>query len=281
LILGIVGGSGLYQLDESEEGERLKVTTPFGAPSGEIVRRSLGPNVLLFLPRHGEGHVLSPSEINYRANLYALKKLGAEAILSVSAVGSMKQDIPPGKFLLPNQYLDLTSGRRASTFFGGGIVAHAPFADPTCATLREQVSAATQREGLACQTGGTYACIEGPQFSTRAESLRVRSWGVDVIGMTAMPEAKLAREAGLCYQTIAMATDYDCWDENHTSVTAEAVMKIMATNIEVCRRLIKSLTSLPFPPCRSHCREAMKNAIMTAPKLWPPDRRKELEVILS
>jgi 5'-methylthioadenosine phosphorylase len=286
VFLGIIGGSGLYQLDEAQEGESLTVSTPFGNPSGKILRRSIGPNTLLFLPRHGEGHRLLPSEINYRANLYALKELGAQAVLSVSAVGSMKKEIPPGKFVLPDQYLDLTRGIRASSFFGGGVVGHAPFAEPACVALREHTFAATQREGLTSQFGGTYVCIEGPQFSTRAESHWIRSWilphgGADVIGMTALPEAKLAREAGLCYQTIAMATDYDCWDESHESVTAGAVMKTMANNVEVSRRLIKSLASLPFPACRSHCREAMKNAIMTAEKLWPPERRKELEVILS
>lgn len=284
--LGIIGGSGLYALEEGGKGEFLKVDTPFGKPSGDIYRQTQGDKTIFFLPRHGKGHVLLPSEINYRANLYALKLLGARTVLSISAVGSLQADIAPGEFVLPNQYIDRTQGQRERTFFGNGIVGHAHFADPCCATLRSHVAAGLKQIGAKSHLGGTYVCMEGPAFSTRAESHWYRSWGqkdrpIAVIGMTALPEAYLARELALCYQTLAMATDYDCWNEEKGDVSVEAIMKTIAQNVSVSRKLISRLFMEPFPTCRSGCRDLIKTAVITPKELWPVSRRQEMEVILA
>lgn len=285
MVIGVVGGSGLYQLGAGK-GEEVKLDTPFGPPSGTYYKETVGQHTVLFLPRHGKGHVLTPSEINYRANIYGFKKLGAEILISISAVGSLRQEIVPGEFVLPDQYIDLTRGFRENTFFGGGVVGHAPFADPACRTLREQLAASAKKLGVNCQVGGTYVCMEGPQFSTRAESHFYRSWNlpqgqVSVIGMTALPEARLAREAGICYQTVAMATDYDCWKEDNADVSLDAILKILHDNVDTSRKLVSEVLSNTFPPCRSHCRELMKTAVVTAKDLWPPGKREILEVILK
>ena len=283
--IGVVGGSGLYKLKEGSHAEPVLVTTPFGKPSGPYFKEIIGSHTVYFLARHGEGHVFSPSEINYRANIFGFKKLGVSTVISISAVGSMRKEIAPGELVLPDQYLDMTQGIRPGTFFGGGVVGHAHFADPACSTVRQHLAETAKELGITIHKGGAYVCIEGPRFSTRAESHLYRSWElpsgrVSVIGMTAMPEARLAREAGLCYQTVAMATDYDCWNEEKGDVSVEAILKVLLENVSTSRKLVTGLLSKPFPACRSHCRELMKNAIITPKELWPAARREELEVIL-
>ncbi len=284
ITIGIIGGSGLYHLNKTS-GEELRVETPFGAPSHTIYREPLGANTLLFLPRHGKGHTISPSELNSRANIFALKKLGATAVISISAVGSLRKEIAPGHFVLPDQYIDMTRGR-PGTFFANGVVAQPHFAETPCATLREHLASAGDALGVTAHPGGTYVCMEGPQFSTRAESNLYRSWNLgkhaaSVIGMTALPEARLAREARLCYQTVAMATDYDCWNEEKGDVSVEEIIKVLLANVDVSRRLVEKTVSGAFPACRSGCHDHMKNAVMTAEEAWPPSRREELKIILK
>lgn len=283
--LGVIGGSGLYSIEDGGKGEMLTVDTPFGPPSSPVFRQTRGENTLFFLARHGKGHVLLPSEVNYRANLYALKSLGVRTVISVSAVGSLRCEITPGDFVLPTQYIDRTQGRQ-KTFFGRGIVAHAHFADPVCATLRAHLAQQLEKIGAKCHEGGTYVCMEGPQFSTRAESHWYRSWEepkrpISVIGMTALPEANLARELAMCYQTVAMATDFDCWNETHGDVDVAAILATIGKNVSVSRRLISQLFTESFPACRSGCPDLMKTAVLTPKELWPNSRRKEMEVILG
>lgn len=281
MAIGIIGGSGLYQLSESGTPDAITVDTPFGEPSGRFYKQTVGPNEVYFLARHGEGHRVSPSEINFRANIYGFKKLGVNTLISVSAVGSMKEELAPGQFVLPEQYIDNTKGVRPNTFFGNGVVAHAHFADPECQTLRTTLSAAAKAAGITCHTGGTYVCIEGPQFSTRAESHLYRSWGVDVIGMTALPEARLAREAGLCYQTVAMVTDYDCWKEGDEDVSVDAILAVLKQNVETSRKLVVNLLSKTLPSCEVGCAKAMETSVITPQEKWPESRREELKLILS
>lgn len=277
-VLAVIGGSGLYAVDELEGRETLEVDTPFGRPSEAITRgrlRGAGDTTLLFLPRHGRGHAIGPSDINYRANICALKKLGATHLVSVSAVGSMKEDIAPGDFVVVDQFIDLTR-RRVSTFFDPGLVAHAGFADPVCPDLSEALAKAATASGVRAHRGGTYVCIEGPQFSTRAESLLYRSWGVSVIGMTAMPEAKLAREAELPYALLALATDYDCWHESEEDVTVEAVLATMRENVTHARAAVGHLArSLP-DRARSPATTALRSALLTAPDAISPATRAKL-----
>src|ERR1700753_2281131 len=229
-VLGVIGGSGLYDIEGLEGLQERRVETPYGPPSDVIVEGKLGGARVLFLPRHGRGHVHPPHLLNYRANICALKLLGATHLVSISAVGSMKEEIVPGHLVVVDQFIDLTK-RRASTFFDDGLVAHVGFSDPVCPLLAAAPAGAAERAGAKVHRGGTYVCIEGPQFSTRAESNLYRSWGVDVIGMTAMPEAKLAREAELPYATIALATDYDCWHATEEVVTVEAVIAVLRKNV--------------------------------------------------
>ncbi|OGW61365.1 MAG: methylthioadenosine phosphorylase [Nitrospirae bacterium RBG_16_64_22] len=258
----------------------VRVETPFGDPSDEVILGELGGRRLAFLPRHGKGHRLLPSEINFRANIFALKKLGVERILSVSAVGSMKEEIAPGHIVIPDQFVDLTK-RRVSTFFGSGVVGHAAMGDPVCAETAGILSESGRAVGATVHPKGTYVCIEGPQFSTRAESNIYRGWGVDVIGMTNVTEAKLAREAEICYATIALATDYDCWHEEHDDVTVEAVLKIMKQNVETARRILaKAVSSLPSARGCS-CGAALQNAVMTAPDLIPAQTRRDLDPLIG
>ncbi len=285
MIFAVIGGSGLYDLGDGGATESLAVDTPFGKPSGLIVRRRVGENVLLFLPRHGKGHSILPSEINYRANIWALKKLGASAVLSISAVGSLQEEIQPGEFVLPGQYIDWTRGRRVNTFYGDGVVGHAHFADPVCHDLQASLAALCRELHVKCHVGGTYVCIEGPQFSTRAESELYRSWSspkhpVSVIGMTAMPEARLAREAGLCYQTVAMATDYDCWNEAKGDVQVSEILRVLGNNVETSRRLVASFANKSFS-CNRGCRESARSAVITSEAAWPPDRKETLSVLFS
>jgi 5'-methylthioadenosine phosphorylase len=238
-LLGIIGGSGLYQIAGLESQRPVEIDTPFGAPSDSYVLGRLGGHDVAFLPRHGAGHQISPSELNFRANIYGFKSLGADAILAVSAVGSLREEIVPGHVVVPNQFIDRTRGR-ISTFFGEGIVAHVSFADPFCPVLsRLTVEAAREAGAVAVHEKGTYVCMEGPQFSTRAESHLYRSWGGDVIGMTNLQEAKLAREAEICFATLALATDYDCWRRSDESVAIEDVLRVLRENAELAKRAVE------------------------------------------
>lgn len=275
--IGIIGGSGLYALDGLGDIEEVEVDTPFGRPSDRLVTGDLGGNRLVFLPRHGRGHVLSPSEVPYRANIYALKSLGVEWLISVSAVGSMKEQIAPGDFVLADQYIDRTYGR-VPTFFGNGLVVHISLAEPTCPTLRARIADVIEAAGVRCHRGGTYICIEGPAFSTRGESLTFRAWGVDVIGMTAMPEVRLAREAEIHYATIALATDYDCWHETDEAVSADAVIATLKQNtanvIKVLAAAIPAVGAIEASGCA--CNTALASAVLTQPDAIPSQRLVEL-----
>lgn len=285
--LAVLGGSGLYEMDGLEGVEELRVDTPYGAPSDVIVKGTLrtddGSVTLLFLPRHGRGHRIPPHAINFRANVCALKLSGATHLLSVSAVGSMKEDIAPGDFVVVDQYIDLTK-RRISTFFDEDVAAHVSFADPVCDKLTAALaSASTAVHGKGSKgvhRGGTYVCIEGPHFSTRAESLVYRSWGVSVIGMTSMPEAKLAREAELPFATLALATDYDCWHSSEDDVTVEAVMAVMKKNVETAKRAVAKLAASLPDPATSRAHGALRGAVMTAPLAVSPEAREKLRWLL-
>ena len=278
-VLGILGGSGLYEIEGLEDVETVRQTTPYGDPSDAIVRGRLGETTLLFLPRHGKGHRTPPSAINYRANVCALKTLGATQLLSVSAVGSMKEEIRPGDLVVVDQFIDLTK-RRVSTFFDEGAVAHVSMADPVCPSLAKALAEAAETTGARVHRGGTYVCIEGPQFSTRAESLLYRSWGVSVIGMTNMPEAKLAREAELPYATLALATDYDCWHESEDDVTAEAIVAVVKANVARAKKTIRELVSRLPDPSESIAKGALRNALMTSRAALSAEKRAELSWLL-
>ncbi len=263
-VLGVIGGSGLYQLEGLTDVDKVHVSTPFGDPSDAVVRGRLGDTSLLFLPRHGEGHAIPPSRINYRANICALAQMGATHVMSVSAVGSMKEEIEPGHVVLVDQYVDLTK-QRTSTFFDEGIAAHVAFSDPVCPKMAGTVADAATACGATVHRGGAYVCIEGPQFSTRAESRIYRGWGVSVIGMTSMPEAKLAREAELPYCTLALATDYDCWHESEQAVTVGAVVATLEKNVETAKRIIvKTAETLP-DPSTSPAHRAIEGAVISSP----------------
>jgi len=278
-VLGVIGGSGLYAMEGLEDVREVALTTPFGEPSDAYVTGSLGGTKLVFLPRHGRGHRISPTEINSRANIWGLKALGATRVLSISAVGSLREDIVPGDFVAVDQFIDRTR-HRPDTFFERGVVAHVLFADPTCAELRGHVGAAAREVGLKVHEGGTYVNMEGPQFSTRAESRLYRSWGADVIGMTNLQEARLAREAELCYSTLAMATDYDCWHESG-DVTVEAILAVMAKNVAGARRAIRAL--VPRLPAQRGCpcQDALRFAILTEPARIPAEARDRLDLFLA
>ncbi len=262
-VLAVIGGSGLYDVLGVTDVESVHVDTPFGPPSDVVVRGRLGDTVLLFLPRHGRGHRIPPHQIDSRANICALKKLGATHLVSVSAVGSMQENILPGDFVIVDQFIDLTKSR-TSTFFDDGIVAHVGFADPVCPRMTGALADSAARAGARVHRGGTYVCIEGPQFSTRAESRLYRSWGVSVIGMTAMPEAKLAREAELPYALLALATDYDCWHETEADVSVEAVLAVMTKNVECARSTIVELASCLPDPASSRASGALAAAVVTS-----------------
>jgi 5'-methylthioadenosine phosphorylase len=240
VVLGVIGGSGLYEIEGLTDVAEVTHDTPFGPPSDVIIRGQLGGATLLFLPRHGRGHTIAPHRINARANVWALKELGATHLVSVSAVGSMREEIAPGDFVVVDQFIDLTKGR-AATFFDEDVVAHVAFSDPVCSSLSEVLAGASEASDVRVHRGGTYVCIEGPQFSTRAESLLYRSWGVSVIGMTALPEAKLAREAELPYALLALATDYDCWHGVEPAVDVAGVVAVVRQNVAAARRVIGTL----------------------------------------
>ncbi len=280
--IGVIGGSGLYQMEGLSDLREVHVETPFGPPSDAFITGVLDGVKMVFLPRHGRGHRFLPSEVNYRANIYGMKTLGVERIISVSAVGSMREDIEPGHIVIPDQFFDRTQGKRPSTFFGNGITGHVQFADPICADLAEVLAESAKSVGATVHRGGTYLCIEGPNFSTRAESRIYRSWGVDIIGMTNIPEARLAREAEICYATIALATDYDCWHDGHDDVSVEAVIAIIQKNVATARNIVKASASrLEGSPCTRGCADALQYAIMTDKTLIPEQTRKELEPIMG
>ena len=271
-VLGIIGGSGLYEIDGLEKTEWIEVASPFGTPSDAILRGELDGQILLFLPRHGRGHRLPPGDIDYRANIDALKRAGATEILSLSAVGSLRELLEPGLFVLVDQFVDRTFAREKS-FFGPGMVAHVSMARPVCGRLGRHLAAAASALDQDLVLGGTYLAMEGPQFSSFAESELYRSWGCDIIGMTNMPEAKLAREAELCYASIAMITDYDCWHDDHTDVTVEAIVKGLMENAEKARTLIKALAPRLHErdqPCVEGCHHSLESALVTAPEARDP-----------
>lgn len=283
-VVGVIGGSGLYEIEGLTDVKEKMIETPFGSPSDAYITGTLEGVKMVFLPRHGRGHRLLPSEVNYRANIYGMKSLGVDRIISVSAVGSMKEEIVPGHIVIPDQFFDRTQGKRASTFFGNGVVGHVQFADPICPGMAQRVHEAAQIVGATVHKGGTYVCIEGPNFSTRAESNIYRSWGVDIIGMTNIPEARLAREAEICYTTVALATDYDCWHDGHDDVSVEAVIAVIQQNVAKAREIIKETVkgiSAGHKTAGCSCGEALKYAVMTDPTLIPEETRNALELLIG
>lgn len=260
--IGVIGGSGLYEMDGLKNIETLTLSTPWGDPSGQIVKGYFGDAELFFLPRHGRGHKIMPSDINYRANIYAMKMLDVKWILSVSAVGSMKDEIAPGNIVIPTQFIDLTR-KRESTFFGNGIVAHVSMADPVCPHLSKILFEAAVDSGAAAHMGGTYICIEGPQFSTKGESKLYRQWNMDVIGMTNMPEVKLAREAEICYSTMALSTDYDCWHDEHAAVAVDDIVDMLRKNVDMAKLIIRRLTVSIPDKMKCKCNSSLKDSIIT------------------
>jgi 5'-methylthioadenosine phosphorylase len=279
--IGIIGGSGLYDMEGFGEVQELAVYTPFGAPSDRVVVGVLEGRRVAFLPRHGRGHRILPHELNFQANVFALKSLGVERILSVSAVGSLKNQYAPLHMVIPDQFVDRTTQRK-STFFGRGLVAHVAFAHPFCEELRQVMAAACGEAGATAHVGGTYVCIEGPQFSTRAESELYRSWGMDVVGMTNLQEAKLAREAEVCYVTLAMVTDYDCWHPEHDSVTVDQVMANLGRNAATAKAVLRAAVKrLPAGPRACECARALEHALVTAPELVPASVKQDLQPIVG
>jgi 5'-methylthioadenosine phosphorylase len=278
--IGIIGGSGLYDMAEVTDRREVTVSTPFGDPSGPYVIGTLRRKRVAFLARHGAGHRLSPSELNFRANIFGMKRLGVEYILSASAVGSLKQEYKPLDIVIPDQFIDRTRGR-VSTFFGRGLVAHIAFAHPFCRPLSDIALGSGQAAGATIHKGGTYVCMEGPQFSTLAESKLYRSWGADVIGMTNLQEAKLAREAEICYTTIALVTDYDCWHPDHDSVTVEMIIANLTQNARTAQQIIAgAVDRLPFERT-CECASALKYALITRPDAIPADTARELNPLVG
>ncbi|MGQ0701531.1 MAG: S-methyl-5'-thioadenosine phosphorylase [Gemmatimonadales bacterium] len=281
MVLGIIGGSGIYEIEWLETPRWETVQSPFGAPSDQLLTGELDGMQLVFLPRHGRGHRLLPSEINFRANIDALKRAGVTDVISLSAVGSLREDLAPGTFVIVDQFIDRTFSR-PRTFFGAGVIAHVSMAHPVCARLGDAVEHAAHDVGVACARGGTYLVIEGPQFSTKAESELYRSWKCAVIGMTNMPEAKLAREAELCYATVAMVTDWDVWHPGHDTVTVEQVMAVIRKNVESARELIRRTTprlrERPVP-CPHGCDRALDAALLTAKEAIPEATRSSLTAV--
>ncbi|HXC27218.1 MAG TPA: S-methyl-5'-thioadenosine phosphorylase [Stellaceae bacterium] len=280
-VVGIIGGSGLYEIDGLTDVTWRRVASPFGDPSDEFCFGRLDGQPVVFLPRHGRGHPLPPSGINFRANIDALKRCGVTDIISLSAVGSLREDLAPGDFVLVDQFIDRTFAREKS-FFGPGCVAHVSMAHPVCGRVGDALAAAGEPAGIALKRGGTYLVMEGPQFSTLAESNLYRSWGCDVIGMTNMPEAKLAREAEICYATVAMVTDYDCWHPGHDAVTVDMILKVLFANAEKAKALVKSVVPLLARhegPCPHGCRHALDHALITAPAARDPALVAKLDAV--
>lgn len=278
--IGVIGGSGLYELPGLSDVRWRRVRTPFGDPSDEYCVGRMGAQRVVFLSRHGRGHRVMPTDLNFRANIWGLKSLGVEWVISVSAVGSMKEEIRPLDLVIPDQFFDATK-RRVSSFFGDGIVGHIGMADPVCAGLASILEKAARQTSATVHRGGTYICIEGPQFSTKAESRIYRSWGVDVIGMTNMPEVKLAREAELCYATVALATDYDVWHDTHEAVSVEAVVKNLMQNVATAKDVLARALPEIKPPRHCACARALADAIITDPKSIPMTARRRLDLLIG
>jgi len=274
-VIGVIGGTGLYGMPDLTDVERLKVETPFGSPSDEIIRGTLAGRTVCFVPRHGVGHRFLPTEVPYQANIFALKQLGVERILSLSAVGSLREEIKPGDIVVVDQFVDRTR-ERVATFFGNGVVGHVQFADPICPHLHDVVVRAAQQAGACVHGAGTYVCMEGPAFSTRAESHLYRGWGGHVIGMTNVTEAKLAREAEICYTTIALATDYDCWHESEEDVSIEAIMAVLQSNVAMSQQIIRLAVPMIEVDRGCICEHAASTAIMTARDRIPAERKQAL-----
>ena len=282
--IGIIGGSGFYNIEGIKNVRKVKVTTTFGKPSDDLVTGVLGGREVVFLARHGIGHRVLPSEINYRANIYAMKKLGVEQVISVSACGSLKEELKPLDIVIPDQFIDRTNIGRLMTFFGDGIVAHIPFAEPICGELAGELAEAARKVGANVHLGGVYINMEGPQFSTKAESRLYKSWGVDIIGMTNLAEAKLAREAEICYATVACITDYDCWrmdDKSCESVSLEMVMQNLCKNVDISKNILKTV----LPGLREErdcaCSSALKDSIVTRPEFVSAATKKKLKLIIG
>ena len=280
--IGIIGGSGLYAMAELTEQEEVTVDTPFGPPSDSLLVGTLAGRRVAFLPRHGRGHVLTPTEVPYRANIHALKQLGVRFIIAVTAVGSLREELVPGHFVVPDQAIDRTKGIRPASFFGEGAVAHIAFADPVCPHMARIIAAAArQSSGTTVHEGGTYCCMEGPQFSTRAESELYRSWGCSIIGMTLLPEAKLAREAEIAYASLALVTDYDCWHDDHDNVTAAMVMETIQHNVAAARRTVASAVEMIDPAAVYPAHSALQHALMTDPARVPAATRERLKLFMK
>ena len=280
-VIGVIGGSGIYEVDGLENAEWRRIESPFGEMSDEVLCGDLDGQPMVFLPRHGRGHRIPPSELNFRANIDGLKRAGVTEILSVSACGSLKEESPPGTFVVCDQFIDRTFAR-VKSFFGTGLVAHVGLGHPTCSRLQGAVAEALAELDIPHQVGGTYLAMEGPQFSTRAESNLYRSWGCDVIGMTNMPEAKLAREAEICYVTVAMVTDYDCWHPDHDHVTVDSIIAVLLDNADKGRALVKQTAPTlagRSASCEAGCQTALDNAIITAPDARDPDMAAKLDAI--
>jgi len=280
-VIGVIGGSGLYDIAGLEDVRREAVTTPFGTPSAKLVFGTLDGQKMVFLPRHGQGHVQSPTSLNYRANIDALKRAGVTEIISLSAVGSLREELAPGDFVIVNQFIDRSFAREKS-FFGEGCVAHVSMADPVCGRLGDALEGAAASLGAPAVRRGTYLVMEGPQFSTRAESNLYRSWNCDVIGMTNMPEAKLAREAEMCYATVAMVTDYDCWHDGHDDVSVEAIIKVLTANADKARDLVRAVTPILAGraiACQQGCHTALDTALITAPEDRDPAMLARLDAV--
>ena len=279
-MIGVIGGSGLYQMEGLERVREFEIKTPFGKTSDKLMRGRLGKVEMVFLPRHGRGHRWLPTEVNFRANIFAMKKIGVERIISVSAVGSLREEIAPGHVVIPDQFIDRTT-QRPSTFFGRGVVAHVSLADPFCHDLSKILAESARAEGAKVHAGGTYLCMEGPQFSTRAESHLYRSWGAHIIGMTNLQEAKLAREAEICFGTLALSTDYDCWNEQAGDVEIESVLAVLQQNVQLAQKTIRRAATLLTAERACACASALKDAIITDRKRIPKKLRAELKPIIG
>ena len=280
-VIGVIGGSGLYEMEGLVDVREAVVATPFGEPSDVYITGELNGVKMVFLPRHGRGHRFLPSEVNYRANIYGMKKLGVEQIISVSAVGSLREEIVPGHIVIPDQFIDRTKGVRKDTFFGDGVVAHAGFADPVCTALSAVLENAAKNAGATVHRGGTYICMEGPAFSTRAESFMYRELGAAIIGMTNLTEAKLAREAEICYGIIALSTDYDCWHNSHEDVTVDAIIKIIHQNVAMAKNIIRQAVSIIAAERDCFCASAMQYAVITDRKTIPEKTKADLAILVG
>ena len=279
--IGIIGGSGLYQIEGLLNVKEVEVKTPFGSPSDKFTVGTLEGAEVVFLPRHGKGHQISPSELNFRANIFGMKKLGVERIISVTACGSLKEELKPLDFVIPDQFVDRTHKGRPDTFFQGGIVAHQVFADPVCNDLAKILNESAKELGITAHFGGTYLNMEGPAFSTRAESELYRKWGMDIIGMTNLQEAKLAREAEICYSTLAAVTDFDCWHQTEEEVTIDMIIQNLQKNIENAKKILKAVIKRLDKPRSCGCKDALKFAIITQKELIPAKIKKDLSIIIE